>query len=239
MERNRNIAGPEQAPLAGARLRRCVDALAALDSDVAAALARIGYPPARQREPGFGTLVRIVAAQQVSVASAAAIWRKLEQLLPDGVTAPAFLGLDDAALRAVGFSAAKAAYARGAALAVADGSLDLAALAHLEEEAAILELTRLRGFGRWSAEIYLLFALGREDVFPADDLAVRIGFQRLKGLTTAPRGRELRALVEPWRPYRGAGAVFLWHLYGAATLAEPALTPLPTARPARRPGRSG
>ena len=98
------------------------------------------------------------------------------------------------------------------------GSLDIGGLALLEEEAAIGALVALRGFGRWSAEIYLLFALGRADVFPADDLAIQIAIQRLRGLAARPGGKLARELAEPWRPYRGAAAVFLWHYYGAATL---------------------
>jgi DNA-3-methyladenine glycosylase II len=136
------------------------------------------------------------------------------------VTPSTFLALDDAALRAAGFSARKADYARGLSRAIADGGLDVPALAHLEEDAAAEALVRLRGFGRWSAEIYLLFALGHADAFPADDLAVQIAYQRLKGLAARPSGKVLRLLCEPWRPYRGAAAVFLWHYYGAATLDE-------------------
>lgn len=207
-------------PLAGERLHAAVDALARIDPDLARALARLGYPEPRQREPGFATLVRIVMAQQVSTASAAALWRKLEALLSGTVTAERFLTLDDAALRSAGFSARKAEYARGLAAAVLAGGLDIEALVELEEEEAIARITRLRGFGRWSAEIYLLFALGRADVFPADDLAVQIAFQRLKGLAARPTAKALRVLAEPWRPFRGAGAVFLWHYYGAATLDE-------------------
>jgi DNA-3-methyladenine glycosylase II len=218
VEQTTNIRLRPFLPLAGARLHRAIDALAAADGDVARALTRIGYPEPRQREPGFATLVRIVVAQQVSVASAAAIWRKLELALGGEVAAERFLLLGDAELRAAGFSGRKAEYARGLATAVLTGELDLPALLELEEEEAIARLTRLRGFGRWSAEIYLLFALGREDVFPADDLAVQIAFQRLKRLEARPTGQLLRTLAEPWRPFRGAGAVFLWHFYGAATL---------------------
>lgn len=218
MEHNGNMVALALAPLAGERLRKAVDALAALDPDVAQALRRIGYPDPRNRDPGFATLVRIVLAQQVSTASAAALWRKLEGLTGGEVTPERFLALEDADLRAAGFSARKAEYARGLANAVLVGDLDVPALVELDEEDAIARITRLRGFGRWSAEIYLLFALGRADVFPADDLAVQIAFQRLKRLETRPPAKELRLLARPWSPFRGAGAVFLWHYYGAATL---------------------
>ena len=197
-----------------------LDELAARDHDLAAALARLGYPAPRQRDPGFATLLRIILAQQVSTASAAAIWRKLEARLGGEVTPAAFLALDDAALRVAGFSARKAEYARGLCRAIEAGALDVDRLAHLDEDAAVEALVRLRGLGRWSAEIYLLFALGRADVFPADDLAIQIAIQRLRGLAARPGGKLARELAEPWRPYRGAAAVFLWHYYGAATLDE-------------------
>ena len=88
----------------------------------------------------------------------------------------------------------------------------------LPEEEAIAAISALRGFGRWSAEIYLLFALGRADIFPADDLGLQIGMQRLKGLEARPKRKAMDALAEPWRPLRGCGAIFLWHYYGSATL---------------------
>ena len=207
-------------PLDADRLRAMLDTLAAGDPDLRRALARVGYPASRQRDPGFATLLRIILAQQVSTASAAAIWRKLEAALQRKVTPARLLALDDAALRAAGFSARKAQYARGLCAGVTTGALDIAGLALLEEEAAIGALVALRGFGRWSAEIYLLFALGRADVFPADDLAIQIAIQRLRGLAARPGGKLARELAEPWRPYRGAAAVFLWHYYGAATLDE-------------------
>lgn len=209
---------PTHPPLDSERLRTMLDVLAAADVDLAKALAQVGYPAPRQRDPGFATLLRIILAQQVSTASAAAIWRKLEAVLDGEVLPSRFLALDDAALRAAGFSARKAEYARGLCRAIVEGMLDPDALALLEEEAAIEALVRLRGFGRWSAEIYLLFALGRADIFPADDLAIQIAYQRLKRLEARPNAKALRTLTEPWRPCRGAAAVFLWHYYGAATL---------------------
>jgi DNA-3-methyladenine glycosylase II len=207
-------------PLDAARLMAALDQLATRDPDLAAALARIGYPEPRVRPPGFPTLLHIIAAQQVSTASASAIMRKLGAALADGVTPEGVLGLGETGLRACGFSGPKLRYAQGLAAAVQGGSLDLEALARMDEEEAVVALTALKGFGRWSAEIYLLFALGRADVFPADDLAVQIAYERLKALPARPKAKALRELVEPWRPFRGAGAVFLWHHYGAATLDE-------------------
>jgi DNA-3-methyladenine glycosylase II len=211
-------------PLSQAALIDGIDRLAQVDADVARALGRVGYPAPRQREPGFATLLRVMVAQQLSTKSAAAIWARLEAACAPAVTAERYLALDDAAFRTIGFSRQKTAYGRSLAEAVGGGGLDLEALATLPEEEAIAAISALRGFGRWSAEIYLLFALGRADVFPADDLGLQVGMQRLKRLEARPNRKALDLLVEHWRPLRGCGAIFLWHYYGAATLddAKPA-----------------
>jgi DNA-3-methyladenine glycosylase II len=209
-----------QHPLSHADLNDGIDRLAQVDEDVARALVRVGYPAPRQREPGFATLLRIMVAQQLSTKSAAAIWARLEAACAPAVTAERYLALDDAAFRAIGFSRQKMAYGRSLAEAVAGGALDLEALATVPEEDAIRAISALRGFGRWSAEIYLLFALGRADIFPADDLGLQVGMQRLKRLEARPNRKALDLLVEHWRPLRGCGAIFLWHYYGAATLDE-------------------
>jgi DNA-3-methyladenine glycosylase II len=195
-----------------------IDRLARVDGDVARALERVGYPPPRQRESGFATLLRIMVAQQLSTKSAAAIWARVEQACLPLVTAERFLALGEEAFKTIGFSRQKMAYGRSLAEAVASDALNLKALATLPEEEAIAAISALRGFGRWSAEIYLLFALGRADVFPADDLGLQVGMQRLKGLEARPNRKAMDRLAEPWRPLRGCGAIFLWHYYGAATL---------------------
>jgi DNA-3-methyladenine glycosylase II len=207
-------------PLSQTALNESIDRLAQVDEDVARALVRVGYPAPRQREPGFATLLRIMVAQQLSTKSAAAIWARLEAACAPAVTAERYLALDDAAFKLIGFSRQKMAYGRSLAEAVAAGALDLQALATVPEEDAIAAISALRGFGRWSAEIYLLFALGRTDVFPADDLGLQVGMQRLKRLDARPTHKALDLLVEHWRPLRGCGAIFLWHYYGAATLDE-------------------
>ena len=207
-----------QHPLGQTVLIEGIDRLALIDRDVAHALARIGYPPPRQREPGFATLLRIMVAQQLSTRSAAAIWARLEAACAPAVTAQRFLELEETVFKAIGFSRQKMAYGRSLAETVVAGALDLEALATLPEEEAIAAISALRGFGRWSAEIYLLFALGRADVFPADDLGLQVGMQRLKRLEQRPKRPAMDALAEHWRPLRGCGAIFLWHYYGAATL---------------------
>jgi DNA-3-methyladenine glycosylase II len=205
-------------PLGADALAEGIDRLARVDPDVAGALERIGYPAPRQREPGFATLLRIMVAQQLSTKSAAAIWARVEQACLPLVTAESFLALEEAAFKTIGFSRQKMAYGRSLAEAVVGGALDLEALAMLPEEEAIAAIAAQRGFGRWSAEIYLLFALGRADIFPADDLGLQIGMQRLKRLEARPGRRAMAELAEHWRPLRGCGAIFLWHFYGAATL---------------------
>jgi DNA-3-methyladenine glycosylase II len=205
-------------PLNGPALARGIDRLAEIDPDVADAIDRIGYPIPRLRAPGFETLLRIMVSQQVSTRSAAAIWGRLAAACGSAVTPAAFAALDDLACRAVGLSGRKTEYGRGLANAVLDGALDLERLVELPHEEAIVELCKLKGFGRWSAEIYLLFALSRTDSWPADDLALQIGMQRLKGLDMRPDRKTMDVLAEPWRPLRGCGAIFLWHFYGASTL---------------------
>jgi len=195
-----------------------LDRLAGIDADLGGALARVGYPAPRRRPPGFATLLRIMTAQQLSTRSAAAIWARLEEACAGEVTAERFSALDDAALRGVGLSGRKMAYGRELARAVRDGRLDLEGLAEAPEDVAVAAISGLRGFGRWSGEIYLLFAHGRMNVWPADDLALQVGMQRLKRLDARPGRRRMDELAEPWRPWRGCGAIFLWHFYGAATL---------------------
>ena len=206
--------------VAAARLHRALGQLAAVDADVAGAIERVGLPAPRARPPGFATLLRIITAQQLSTKAAAAIQGRLDAALGGRATPDGYLALDDAVLRACGLSARKVVYGRALAEALATGRLDLAGLAVAPDEVVIEALTALPGIGRWSAEIYLLFALDRLDVLPADDLALQIGFQRLKRLDARPKAKAFRAATESWAPWRGAGSILLWHYYGAATLDE-------------------
>ncbi|HEX9463359.1 MAG TPA: DNA-3-methyladenine glycosylase 2 family protein [Alphaproteobacteria bacterium] len=184
--------------------------LAAADRHIAEALTRIGLPPPRSRPPGFSSLARIIIGQQVSVASAAAIWTKLttaiDPLTPENVAART---IED--LRALGLSRQKASYIHGLALDLIERRLDLERIHALEDELAIAELMKVKGFGRWSAEIYLLFSLGRPDIFPAGDLGLAVAVQRLKKLRRRPDPKRLIKLSQAWRPHRTAAAYFLWH----------------------------
>jgi DNA-3-methyladenine glycosylase II len=194
------------------QLRDSLDAIAAIEPGFAAALARAGYPEPRVREPGYETLLRTIVGQQVSVASAGAVWRKLEAELGEGCAPDVLLARDYDALRACGLSRQKQGYARSLAEMVVTGALDLHALPADDEE-AIAQLVRIKGIGRWSAEIYLLFAEGRPDIWPAGDLAVQIETGRILGLPERPSEKATRALADGWRPHRGAAAIMAWHHY--------------------------
>jgi DNA-3-methyladenine glycosylase II len=195
-----------------AALKASLDALAAQVPPVARALAQCGYPGPRIRERGVGTLLRTIVGQQVSVAAAASVWARLEALLGPGAPPEVLLAAEAEALRACGLSRQKQGYARSLCELVVEGGLDLHALPE-DDEAAIAELVRIKGIGRWSAEIYLLFAEGRPDVWPAGDLAVQAGLQRILGLEARPSERLARELAEDWRPHRGAAALLTWHCY--------------------------
>ena len=187
-------------------------ALAAADSDIARALGEAGPPALRRREAGFEALLGAIVSQQVSKAAAATIWNRLVNAA-EPLNPQTLMALGEDALRAVGLSRQKARYARGLAEAVATGAIDFDALVGRSDEAIVDELVRLKGIGRWSAEVYLLFALGRPDAFPADDLALMIGAQRLKRLDARPDRKRLTEIAEVWRPWRGPAALLLWHYY--------------------------
>jgi DNA-3-methyladenine glycosylase II len=194
-------------------LKSSLDALVELEPAFASGLQRAGYPEPRIRERGYQTLLRTIVGQQVSVAAASSIWRKLEDRVGSGVAPEALLGAGEEALRGAGLSRQKMSYARSLAEQVASGRIDLAHLPEDDEE-AIAQLSSIKGIGRWSAEIYLLFAEGRPDVWPAGDLAVQIEIGKLLGLEERPSEKRTRALAEAWRPHRGAAAIFAWHHYG-------------------------
>ena len=206
--------------LNAADLRAGLDALATIEPAFAAAVARVGYPEPRIRDRGYATLLRTILGQQVSVRAADSVWRKMGDLLGDPADPATVAGASDEALRACGFSRQKAGYARSLSEDVTSGRLDLTDLP-ADDEAAIAQLVRIKGIGRWSAEIYLLFAEGRADIWPAGDLAVQIEVGRILGHDTRPGEALTRALAEAWRPHRGAAAIFAWHHYGAGADAAP------------------
>jgi DNA-3-methyladenine glycosylase II len=194
-----------------------LDAIAAAQPRMARALEIAGYPEPRIRERGYATLLRTIVGQQVSVAAAASMWRKLEAHLGEDVAPEKLIASEFDELRACGLSRQKQGYARSLCEMVLSGDLTFDALPADDEEAIEL-LTRIKGIGRWSAEIYLLFAEGRPDIWPAGDLAVQAGLHRILGLEERPSEKETRALAEAWRPHRGAAAIFTWHCYNNAAL---------------------
>lgn len=194
-----------------------IDSIAARDPAIARAVARYGYPGPRLRERGYRTLLRTIVGQQVSVAAAASVWTKLEGLLGEEMVPAALLAAEPEALRACGLSRQKQGYARSLAELVASGALDLHELPADDEE-AIAQLTLIKGIGRWSAEIYLLFAEGRPDVFPAGDLAIQAGLAKILDLAERPGERIARELAEGWRPHRGSIAILTWQVYNNPAL---------------------
>ena len=194
---------------------RALGELAGRDRDLGRILQSLGPPPMWDREPGFPTLVHIILEQQVSLASARACFDKLLKTV-ERLTPESLLTLDDGVLKEAGFSRQKTAYARILAEEVRTGSLDLVGLADLPDDEAREQLMRLKGIGRWTADIYLLMALGRPDVWPVGDLALVIAAQRVKGLEARPNPEEFRDLGEAWRPWRSVAARLLWHHYLSA-----------------------
>ena len=198
-------------------IREHVEELASREKAFAQVIERHGVPEPRSSEPGAHTLLRTIVGQQVSVAAARSMWAKLEAAFGSPPDLHRLLTASDDEMRGAGMSRQKSGYIRSLAQLVTSGELDLAKLPEDDEEAIAL-LTTIKGIGRWSAEIYLLFAEGRADVFPAGDLAVMIELGKLMGLAEKPSEKQLRELAEQWRPYRGAAAVLAWHSYNSSVL---------------------
>ena len=192
-----------------------MNALSQIDQDVANAFQLIGSPAPRNRPAGFETFLSTIVSQQISTGAAKAILGRVKSLLPDA-TPQGLLTVDDQRLRDAGLSFRKIEYAKGLAEAVCEGRFDIDGLAEMSDEDAITAITALRGFGRWSAEIYLMFSLNRPDIFPADDLALLVALGRLKNLADKPTPKQARDLVAHWAPYRSVGSLFLWHYYRGA-----------------------
>lgn len=186
-------------------------ALLALDPRLAAIESAAGPLPWRTRPPGFPGLLRAICGQQISNQAAAAIWRRLAAL-PGALDPAGLLALDDAALCGIaGLSRPKAAHARSLARACLDGRLDLPALRGMADATAVARIAAVPGLGPWTAEIYLLFAEGRPDVFPSGDLALAAGATHLLALPARPRPRDLAELALGWSPWRSLAARLLWH----------------------------
>lgn len=203
---------PGPRPLDEPALVRAAHELAARDPVVAGILDRHGPPPLWARPPGFETLARIILEQQVSLRSGAAAHERL-RTAAGAVTPSAVLAAGEARLRDAGLTRQKARYLVGLAAAVDGGRLDLDGLAVLEDDEVRARLTAVVGIGRWTADIYLLMALLRADVWPVGDLALASAMRRAMALPTLPTADEQQAIAAPWRPYRAVGARLLWHAY--------------------------
>ena len=189
-----------------------LDELAALDADIAAAIAQYGLPPDRSLPANFDTLARSVIGQQISRSAASAIWQRMQD--QNLSTADTIANMSPAALMPVGLSQRKAEYLIGIANEVTSGQLDFDALQHLSGDAVQARLIKIRGIGAWTADNFRLFALGDMDAWPVNDLALQEGMKRLKNLQERPTGKQMEQLGASWQPYRGAGALVLWHIYG-------------------------
>lgn len=201
---------PARLDVAG--LVDATEALAARDPDLGAIVERHGPPPLWDREPGFATLVAIVLEQQVSLRSGAAALERLRRAA--GAVQPGpILALGEEGARAAGLTRQKARYVVGLATAAVDGRFDPDRVARAADDDARSELVALLGVGRWTADIYLLMALGRPDVWPDGDLALAVAMRRAKGLESVPDEPRQRNLAEAWRPWRAVAARILWHAY--------------------------
>jgi DNA-3-methyladenine glycosylase II len=192
-------------------------------------LSHAGRPPLRKREPGFPGLVAIIVSQQVSTASAAAIWKRISAHYPR-LSARQISLASDETLQSLGLSGPKIRALRAVAEAISTRSLSLTTLHTLSAEEAIATLTSIKGIGPWTAEIYLLFCLGHPDAFPAGDLALQEAARMAFDLEARPSPAELVTLAEAWRPWRGVAAKLLWAYYGAMKSGKEAI-PAGTNRP--------
>lgn len=193
-------------------IRQGLDEISSVDKDVATALATFGYPEPRLRPAGIETFFSIVVGQQLSTHAAAAIIGRAHELMPE-LNAETILSKSDEELRSIGLSKQKIAYIKGMANAIIAGEFDPDSLSELDDKTAIETITNLKGFGPWSAEIYLMFSLQRTDIFPSGDLALLVALQKLKGLDEKPTPKEAQEMIKHWSPWRSVGSLFLWHYY--------------------------
>lgn len=201
-----------------ATIKKHLDMLAKSDVRIKSALDKVGYPDERRKDGGFDSFMRVIVGQQLSVKAAATIYGRLETLLNGDVCPENFLRHNDESLRSVGLSRQKITYGRSLCSSVTDGSLPLDALPKMADEEAIDAIITVKGLGRWSAEMYLMFVLGRTDIWPVDDLAVRGGIARIVGYNDKPTPKVVKQWGEQWRPYRSSVALLSWKYYSDAPL---------------------
>ena len=196
-------------------IKQGLDDISSRDKDVAEALKTFGYPAPRLRPQGFETFFNIVVSQQLSTHAAAAIMGRARDQIPD-LNAENVLKLAQGQLREIGLSKQKVGYVEGLSKAVIAGAFNPELLADMDDQTAIKEIVALKGFGPWSAEIYLMFSLQRPDIFPSGDLALLVALQKLKCLDEKPTPKQAQELITHWSPWRSVGSLFLWHYYHGA-----------------------
>ncbi|MBZ0217992.1 MAG: DNA-3-methyladenine glycosylase [Fimbriimonadaceae bacterium] len=195
-----------------ADIREGVAALVEIDPIIGKIVGLTGMPPLRRREPGFAGMMRIVSGQQLSVASANAIWNRVEAKIKP-MSAEKMLRVRDATLRGCGFSGPKIRTARAVSAAILDGSLDLDLIDTLSIEDAMEMLCAVKGIGPWTAEIYLMFCLGHPDIWPGGDLALQIAVQDAHEFENRPSAAACVEIAERWQPWRGVAARLFWAYY--------------------------
>ncbi len=199
-------------------IKKSLDALSVQSYEIASALTAVGYPSSRRREHSFESLARIVVGQQLSTKAAATISHRTVNALGGEWRPEAVLSAASETLRAAGLSQQKAGYLQSLADAVLSGSLSLDVLAQQSDQEVEAAITAIRGFGRWSAHMYMMFALGRPDIWPSGDLAVRVGFGRIMGWPDRPTERTVIIEGAAFAPHRSALALLCWHYYTEARL---------------------
>ena len=208
----------ENFVLTESNIKANLESLASRDKKLAAALKQVGFPADRVSPQGFMVLLRVIVGQQLSVKAAATIWGRVEALGGDNATPEDYARLSDEALRTAGLSRQKVSYFRSLCEEVTSGRLNIEGLANLSDDAAIAAITSVKGLGVWSAHMYLMFSLGRADIWPVGDLAVRIGAARIVGGQDRPTEKQAQEIGERWRPYRSSVALLAWHFYANAPL---------------------
>ena len=220
--------------------------LARRDPHLAAVIARYGAPPLWDRPPGFETLVQIILEQQISLSAGRAAYGRLERLA-GAVTPERVASLAESDLRSAGLTRQKSSYIRGLAVAIVAGEFDPGGLTAMDDESARTELIKLRGVGAWTADIYLLMALGRADIWPSGDLALVAAIREVKRMRSLPTSDRIGRITRTWSPWRAVAARVLWHHYlstprsrAKVTAAKPSSrrTPAPSRRRAPKDRRS-
>ncbi len=206
----------ENFNLSNDHIRAQLTELAAKDAHIKTALDLVDFPAERVNEQSFAVFLRVIVGQQLSVKAATTIFGRVVDIVGERAEPGAFDCVTDEQLRAAGLSRPKVNYVRSLCQTLTDGTLDIKALPDQADEDAIASIIAVKGLGVWSAHIYLMFSLGRPDIWPVGDLAVRVGVGRIIGLEERPTEKEAQEIGERWRPYRSAVALLAWHYYSNA-----------------------